>query len=349
MNEAPLLQSGRSHLDFLVSASRALGGLHRSVNQQIAALGIAPEALPDDLDERNALLCSSLASSDAFRTADALQSYLAKSHGRVARDAFEEMAPTLLPALQALEAQGPATLTLAPDLVMPAYYEGVDFHSTLGGWDRHAQQGYIHGEIVHRLLVAKVFALGDMFAHRRAVLKQAPRQDFRDILELGTSSGHFTVALQQAYPDARITGIDLAAPMLRQALRVANDSGWAWQLHQMAAEQLSFADASFDLVTAYSFLHEMPEATIGAVFREALRVLRPGGLLLIGDITPYAVQDKLTMWRADRAAQRGGEPLWRESAQLDWAAIARQEGFADATGRGLAPNHFPWIVQGTKA
>lgn len=349
MNEAPLLQSGRSRLDFLISASRGLGRLYGAVNQQVDGLGIVVDALPDDLDERDALLRARLAGSDAFHTADALQAFLGKAHGRAARDAFDEMAPTLLPELKALEAKGPATLTVDPELAMPAYYEDVEFHSTLGGWDGHDQQGYIHGEIVHRLWVAKVFALGDMFAHRRAVLKQAPRQDFRNILELGTSYGHYTVALQQAYPEAHITGIDLAAPMLRQALRVANESGWDWTLRQMGAEKLAFADASFDLVTAYSFLHEMPEAAIRAVYREAHRVLRPGGLLLIGDITPYAAQDKLTMWRADRSAARGGEPLWRESAQLDWAAIARDEGFDDATGRGMGPHHFPWIVQGTRA
>jgi SAM-dependent methyltransferase len=349
MNEAPLLQPGRSRLDFLVTASRALNRLYGTVNQQIDALGIAADALPDDLDERDALLTGQLAGSDAFRTSDALQSFLAKAHGRVARDAFEDMAPTLLPELKALEDKGPATLAADPALAMPDYYRDVAFHSTLGGWDGHEEQGYIHGEIVHRLWVAKIFALGDMFAHRRAVLRQLPPHDFADILELGTSSGHYTVAIQQSFPEARITGIDLAAPMLRQALRVANDHGWAWRLHQMAAEKLAFADGSFDLVTAYSFLHEMPEHAIRAVFREALRVLRKGGSLLIGDITPYAVQDKLAMWRADRAATRGGEPLWRESAQLDWAAIAREEGFADATGRGMEPNHFPWIVQGTKA
>jgi SAM-dependent methyltransferase len=349
MNEAPLLQSGRARLDFLVAASRGLGRLHGTVRQQVDAMDIAVDTLPDDLDERDAKLSSMLAASDAFYASDALQAFLGKEHGRVARNAFDEMAPTLLPELRALEAKGPAALTVDPDLAMPDYFQGVEFHSTLGGWDGHEEQGYIHGEIVHRLWVAKVFALGDMFAHRRAILKELPRQDYRDILELGTSSGHFTVALQQHFPDAHITGIDLAAPMLRQALRVANEGGWAWTLSQMAAEDLAFGDDSFDLVTAYSFLHEMPEDTIRAIYREAHRVLRPGGALMIGDITPYAVQDKLTMWRADRSATRGGEPWWRESAMLDWAAIAREEGFADATGRGLAPNNFPWIVQGTKA
>ena len=349
MNEAPLLQSGRSRLDFVVAAARGLGRLHGAVRQQVDALGVEIDDLPEDLDERDAFITDKLAGSDAFHIADALQSFLGKEHGRVARDAFEAMAPTLLPELEALEAKGPATLSVDPGLAMPEYFEGVEFHSTLGGWDGHDQQGYIHGEIVHRLWVAKIFVQGDMFAHRRAILKELPRQDYREILELGISSGHFAVEIQRHFPDAHITGIDLAAPMLRQALRVANEHGWDWTLKQMAAEKLDFANDSFDLVTAYSFLHEMPENTIRAVYREAHRVLRPGGTLMIGDITPYAVQDKLTMWRADRSAARGGEPLWRESAQLDWAQLAREEGFGDATGRGMAPNNFPWIVQGTKA
>lgn len=349
MNEAPLLQSGRSRLDFIVSASRGLNRLHGEVRQQVDGLGVDVDALPDDLDARDAYLTDKLAGSNAFRLADALQGFLGHAHGKTARDAFDQIAPAVLPELKALEDKGPATLTVDPELEMPDYYKDVDFHSTLGGWDRHEQQGYIHGEIVHRLMVAKVFPLGDMFAQRRAVLKELPRQDYRDILELGASSGHYTVALQQTFPEAHITGIDLAAPMLRQALRVANENGWAWTLRQMAAEKLAFEDNSFDLVTAYSFLHEMPADTIRAIFREAKRVLRPGGSLLIADITPYAVQDKLTMWRADRSATHGGEPWWRESAQLDWALLAREEGFADATGYGLGPNNFPWIVKASKA
>lgn len=349
MNEAPLRQAGRSRLDFLISASRGLNVLHGAVNREVDGLGVDVDALPDDLDERDALLSGKLATSDNFRTANALTSFVSKAHGRTARDAFNEIAPDVMPELKALEQKGPATLKLDPTLAMPDYYDGIDFHTTLGGWDGHEEQGYIHGEIVHRLYVAKIFALGDMFAHRRQALDQLPQQDFRDILELGASSGHFTVALQERFPDAHITGIDLAAPMLRQALRVANERGWDWTLRQMASEKLDFPDNSFDLVAAYSFLHELPETVIRATFREAHRVLRPGGSLLIGDITPYAVQDKLTMWRADRSATHGGEPHWRQSAQLDWAKLAREEGFDGATGKGLGTKNFPWIVQGVKA
>lgn len=348
MNEAPLLQSGRARLDFLISASRANARLGKAVDREIDALGLQADALPDDLDARDRVITDRLASSDTFRTSDALQAWLSDSHGRTARDAFDAMAPTIMPELKKLEEQGPATRILDPDLAMPDYYRDVWFHSTHGGWDGHEEQGYIHGEIVHRLMVAKLFPLGDIYASRRAVLQDLPKDKIRDVLELGTSSGQFTVAIQQTFPEARITGIDFAAPMLRQALRVANEGGWNWTLRQMAAENLAFANESFDLVTAYSFLHEMPEPVIRSVFREALRVLRSGGSLLIGDITPFAAQDKLTMWRADRAATRGGEPHWRESAALDWAAIAGEEGFRDATGRGMGPHSFPWIVQGTK-
>ncbi len=338
MNEAPLLQSGRARLDFLISASKANSRLNRAVDREIEALGLNADALPDDLDERDRLVTGKVAASDSFRTANAMQAWLGDAHGKTARAAFE-----------AMEGQGPATLTVDPDLEMPDYYRDVWFHSTHGGWDGHEEQGYIHGEIVHRLMVAKIFPLGDIYASRRAVLADLPKDQIKDILELGTSSGQYTTALQQTFPEARITGIDFAAPMLRQAVRVANERGWAWDLRQMAAEATTFADDSFDLVTAYSFLHEMPETTIRAIYREALRVLRPGGILLIADITPFSAQDKMAQWRADRAATRGGEPHWRESASLDWAGIAREEGFTDAAGRGLGPHSFPWVVQGTKA
>ena len=112
MNEAPLLQSGRARLDYLVSVSRGLGRLFGRVNAQVDALDVTTEQLPDDLDERDAFICGKLEGSDAFYTADALQSYLGTEHGKVARDAFEAMAPSLLPSLKALEEKGPATLTI---------------------------------------------------------------------------------------------------------------------------------------------------------------------------------------------------------------------------------------------
>jgi ubiquinone/menaquinone biosynthesis C-methylase UbiE len=49
------------------------------------------------------------------------------------------------------------------------------------------------------------------------------------------------------------------------------------------AEKLPFVDASFDVVTNLYLLHEVPADVRERVVSEMVRVLRPGGLFVIGD------------------------------------------------------------------
>lgn len=342
-----LRQRGRASLDFLIAMSEASRPLGARWAKDLADHQITAASLPDDLDARHLAVGQALAASKAWAASGLLMEFSSVEHGRVARDAYEESSDLLEPSLDALETAGPATLTADPYFQQPAWFKDVWFHRTTGGWDGHPKQGFIHGELIHRHYVSKLFG-GDIFAQRRRVLAELPRQDYRRILEMGSSSGHFTVALQQVFPDASITGIDLSLPMLRQALRVANENGWAWELKQANAEDTGYAAGSFDLVASYIIFHEMPAKAIRATFAEAFRLLEAGGSMLMSDVTPYAQMDKLAAWRADWAASHGGEPYWREAATMDWEAEARAAGFVDVSARGIDGALYPWVVTGTK-
>jgi ubiquinone/menaquinone biosynthesis C-methylase UbiE len=342
-----LRQGGRAAMDFMVgitAASRPLGARWAAA---LAKSGVTAETLPDDIDARHAVMDAALAGSPAYAVNNLVMEFASVEHGRVARDGFNEMADVLLPRLAELEAKGPATLTINPDFVAPDYYQGVWFHRTTGGWNGHPEMGFIHSELVHKTYVARNFG-GDIFGQRRAVLSMLPRADYTRICEMGTSSGHFTVALQETFPTAHITGIEIAVPMLKEALRTANANGWAWDLHQGAAEDTGFAGESFDLVASYIILHEMPASAIRATFAEAFRLLEPGGQMLMSDVTPYRRHDKMGAWRADAQAQKGGEPYWREAASLDWSATAREVGFVDVSEGGLNGALYPWVLVATK-
>ena len=336
LQEPQLRQRGRASIDFLALIGGASASLRAAVDGELAERQVTAGSLPEDMDARYGAVSAALRDSKAYATMNLVGDWHGRTHGHFAVEAYEAIAAELEPVMAAAET-GPARLTLDPDLIPPDYWDGVEFHRTSPGWDGHDQMGFVHGEIIHRKMVDRMYP-GGIFKQRRAVAGMAPLDHYDNILEMGCSSGHFTAALEDAYPEAKITGVDLSRRMLEHAWRTANANGWDWDLYQCAMESTPFADASFDLVASYIILHEMPAEAIRESFAEALRLLTPGGDMLMSDVTRYADLDRLAAWKADRSAKYGGEPFWRESASLDLAELAREVGFAEARAEGIYPH-----------
>ncbi|MEM1019977.1 MAG: methyltransferase domain-containing protein [Pseudomonadota bacterium] len=342
----PLPQRERAAVDFMGMLGKASFPMRSAIDAHIEAKGVTAENLPDDLDERTDVMLGTLADSKEFRAQQLFGEWHARYMAALADRAFEAVKGEALDDIKRFH-NGPSELHLDPDMEAPDYWDGVDFHRTAGGWDSHDYAGLVHGEIIHKRLVDKMYP-GGIFKQRRFVADLAPKEHYDTILEMGTSTGHYTQALQQAYPKAQITGVELSASTLEHAARVANANGWAWKLYQRPAENTGFADASFDLVTSYILLHEIPADIIRAVFKEAFRTLKPGGDMVMSDVTRYADLDKLAEWRADFGALTGGEPWWRESASLDLGAVAEEAGFVDVKAWGEKPMNYPYVVMGRK-
>jgi ubiquinone/menaquinone biosynthesis C-methylase UbiE len=82
----------------------------------------------------------------------------------------------------------------------------------------------------------------------------------------------------------RVTGIDMTAAMLAKARAAAAEMGAAnVEFVEGEAEQLPFPDASFDVVISNGVIDLIPDKD--AVFAELFRVLTPGGLMQIADVT----------------------------------------------------------------
>ncbi len=97
------------------------------------------------------------------------------------------------------------------------------------------------------------------------------------LLDVGCGTG-FIIHLAVGVFD-EIHGVDITPAMMA---RVRTDAGNI-TLHQSPAETMPFADASFDAVTAYSFVDHVADQA--ALLREVARVLKPGGIFY-ADLIP---------------------------------------------------------------
>ncbi len=115
----------------------------------------------------------------------------------------------------------------------------------------------------------------------------------KDILDIGCSVGISTLTLHHYYASraqgspVNTVGLDLSPYMLSVA-QVRDTHKEVSQWVHGKGEATGFTDQSFDLITLQFLIHELPREASGAVFAEALRLLRPGGCLAIVDNNPQS-------------------------------------------------------------
>jgi ubiquinone/menaquinone biosynthesis C-methylase UbiE len=125
-------------------------------------------------------------------------------------------------------------------------------------------------ELYERFLVPLIFE-----PYARDLAKRVAARAPRDVLETAAGTGVLTRAMAALLPaTARIVATDLNQPMLDEAAkRQAGDRRIEWR--QVDALALPFADASFDVVVCQFGSMFFPDKI--AAYRQARRVLRPGG------------------------------------------------------------------------
>ena len=342
-----LHQRGRASVDFLVDLGIQAYTLEQNADAYAEQLGLPNADLPDDLDELQQAVQPLMHACPDFRFFRLIREWQLDRHGGIAMDAFDEIRTDIEPELQRLT-DGPTKIRYAERLTPPDYWNGVEFHRSEGGWDGHDHMGFVHGEIIHRKMVGT--HLADIILKQRSeTAKLVPVKNPEKIFEMGCSSAQYTLGLAEAFPDAELWACDLSPRQLEEAQRRANERGLCWHLVQAAAEDTGLDGEQFDLVTSYAIFHELPTDAARRVLEETFRLLKPGGVTLVGDVKAYHVQDGYNRWKADFLNQViGGDPYWREYADSDLAALATDVGFVDAQWSGVGDNQYPFILTATK-
>ena len=340
-------QKGRASTSFLASLAGFGGQLNDNISRDAVSAGLNESTLDVDRTRRAEQIEAALSKSKSFQLEKLINEWLSINHGLISIEAFHELGDAITEKLSSTP-QGPCKLELNQHCHLPDYWKNTEIHRTTGGWNGHEHMGFIHREIIHRRFVAARYPW-KIEQQRSDVLEELPKQyQYDSILEMGCGTGQYTKALKERFPLADIWGCDLSETLLIESQRIANENNWELNLFQAAAENTGLDSDSFDLVTSYILLHELPANIIIKVFEEAFRLLKPGGVIMMSDTQPLREMNKFSEWRTLHRAKYGGEPYWEEANSLNFVEILKDIGFLDVSSYGLDASSYPWITKGIK-
>jgi SAM-dependent methyltransferase len=145
------------------------------------------------------------------------------------------------------------------------------------------------------------------------------------VLDLGSGAGiDCFLAARETGPSGHVIGVDMTPAMLVRARVNATKGDWSHVEFRLGEiEHLPVADSSVDVIISNCVINLSPAKD--QVFREALRVLKPGGRLLISDLVLLrplapALRDDVELYVGCVAGA---------SMREDYLQLVRDAGFRD--------------------
>ncbi len=226
------------------------------------------------------------------------------------------------------------SLTLNQDLEIPSYHTGVDIHCQPGGYHTELDAGDVaagatYDRGVYIYAMSRLGELNDEMGQSVVLHLKEKHEDFRPrtILDMGCTVGHSTLPYVDAYPQAQVNAIDVAAPVLRYGHARAESLGKRVHFSQQNAEQTNFEDGSFDLIVSHIVLHETSSRAIRNIMKECHRLLAPGGMMLHQEVPQYAGMSPYDAFILDWDTYNNNEPFWGTVHSMDLQKLAVEVGF----------------------
>jgi SAM-dependent methyltransferase len=153
------------------------------------------------------------------------------------------------------------------------------------------------------------------------------------VLDVGCGNGRYTSRLREAFPDAEVIGVDLAAGILETVPEptVVAD-----------VTDLPFEDGSADVVLAMHMLYHVPD--ISAALDELRRVLAPGGVLFVSTLASDDKREYVPIWREAAKTALGTEVRQALSVVIERFSLEAADSMLSERFASVALHDLPGVI-----
>ena len=160
------------------------------------------------------------------------------------------------------------------------------------------------------------------------ILEELEKEEFTDLLDAGCGSAPMISLLAEKYPDKHYTGLDLTPAMIEQAKK-KNIPNATFVVGD--CENFPFEDNAFDAIICSMSFHHYPNPQ--AFFDSVKRCLRPGGRLILRDMTSNS---KIVQWLCNHIEM----PIVHLFGRGDYQFVTREAVTEYAQRAGLTVERF---------
>ena len=158
-------------------------------------------------------------------------------------------------------------------------------HRESGGASAPQTRGFVWNWARRYDLLMGFATFGRERVFRRRMADLARLQPGESVLDVGCGTGTLAMEAQSRVGETGcVSGIDPSPQMIAHASHKGARRGLSIDFQVGVIEQLAFPDQSFDVVLSTFMMHHLPDDLKRRGLAEIVRVLKPGGRLLVLDM-----------------------------------------------------------------